>query len=537
MNPFQILKDGLELYKKNPVKSSKTKKQTSSETKIWQRTNADEAIKRTKLIKDVIQSASKESTGGLKDVASKKHNLSDIINEIDKYSASKGGREDAKESLTDYLAKKREIFLLQLSINIKQEEMKTLDDKLKAKEDVLRNGEKLLEQDTEKFDTFLKENDKKTKDSILLADNETAVRMEKERHFNALNEKLQVLQTSIHIHKLEMDKCLRFKAFLDDLTPKEWILDKMEEKRKRQRERRRKRIELRRDIWNKEQQVRIAQEIKILRENDTPSRKRKGKTKPIDEGIHLDLPTLPSFEDEELTSSDEELPMYFKRPEQLLDIFRSLEEENLFLIQNTQEAEQSLDEMTERFEESKYEVKMKADASLKSIDQIKKQISMKTDVLNALKQRVENKTVDSMMTKQQNLMNELDKKVKQVYRTCGFTYAGSAPRTLHMLAEIESKMESIITRLRMIPEAQFQRENKVKEKKRRDAKRAQLQFQQAQLQEERNRRALERSLLPPKKVGKKIMYRSYISSQTATRNQNEKGVAMTQEIDDEKYFT
>jgi hypothetical protein len=513
VNPFHIPNGDLELGKKNHVKSSTTKKQISSKKKIWERNNTDEAITRTKLIKDIIQSASEDTSERSKINQSKNDKLSDIISGIDKYVASKGGGEDAKESLTDYLAKKREIFLLQLSINIKHEEMKKLHDQAKAKEEVLRNSENLLEQDTKKFDMFLKENDKKRQDLIRLADGETAVRMEREQHLNSLNEKLQVLQTSINKHKLGMDECMRFKAFLEDLTPKEWILDRIEEKRKRQRERRRKCIEVRRENWNKEQQEMIAEEIKKTKDIDTPSKKRKGKFKmgmnngtevPIDK--MLDLPQMPTFEDEEPISSDEELPMYFSRPEQLLDIFLSLEEENLALIQNTQEAEQSLDEMTERFEESKSEVKMKADASLKSINEIKTSISLKRNIIDALKERAENKDISFIITKQQNLINELDKKVKQVYRACGFKYAGAAPRTLHMLAEIETKMEAIIARLRTIPDAQFQRENKIKEKKRRDAKRAQLQVQQGQLQEERNRKALERSILPPKKVGKKVSF-------------------------------
>lgn len=33
------------------------------------------------------------------------------------------------------------------------------------------------------------------------------------------------------------------------------------------------------------------------------------------------------------------IPMYFTKPEQLLSIFKSLEESNMFLIQNSQETE------------------------------------------------------------------------------------------------------------------------------------------------------------------------------------------------------
>lgn len=41
----------------------------------------------------------------------------------------------------------------------------------------------------------------------------------------------------------------------------------------------------------------------------------------------------------------QELPLYFTEPRQLLDVFIELEEQNLSLIQNTQEMEEMLDEL------------------------------------------------------------------------------------------------------------------------------------------------------------------------------------------------
>lgn len=41
----------------------------------------------------------------------------------------------------------------------------------------------------------------------------------------------------------------------------------------------------------------------------------------------------------------QELELYFTEPQQLLDIFTELEEKNLSLIQNTQETEETLEEL------------------------------------------------------------------------------------------------------------------------------------------------------------------------------------------------
>jgi hypothetical protein len=288
------------------------------------------------------------------------------------------------------------------------------------------------------------------------------------------------------------------------------MADQIEVKRKRQRERRRKRIESRQEKWKHKQEEERAREVARIQEIHGKGRRRAmEKSKWSDEDavsteIELESPQMPTFDDEELTSSDEEIPMYFNTPEQLLDIFQSLEDETLFLFQNKQETEQSLEEMTQRFEKSKSDVQTKADASSKTINDINSSIVTKNKFVDSLKKRVECKASDSLI-KEAKLFNELENKIKQVYRACGFKFSGTTPRVLHMLAEVETKMEDIIKRIQTIPEAEFQRENKIKKKNRRDAKRIQVQAEQVRLQEERNRKALERSMLPPKKVvGKKV---------------------------------
>jgi hypothetical protein len=45
---------------------------------------------------------------------------------------------------------------------------------------------------------------------------------------------------------------------------------------------------------------------------------------------------LPAVGEEDEASEEDEMPMYFKEPHQLLDIFTEYEETNLFLIQNSQ---------------------------------------------------------------------------------------------------------------------------------------------------------------------------------------------------------
>ena len=506
-NPFRISEQDLNIFEHHGTISDINNQGESSRPKIWQRTGSENA--RSEWIKG-LQDDANNGKGQKKEFGESEHaephRMSNIMGNIEKYIASKGNQEE-KEVLVDFVAKKREIFLLQMSLSIKREEIRKLNVKATAKEEALRNSEAALEKDALKFDVFLKDNDKKAQDAMRLAEKETKRKIEKVQELKKLNQQLQVVQSSINKYNIGLEECLRFKSFLHALTPHDWIEGKHDEKRKRQRERRRKRIDARRQTWRQEQEV-TALEEKLKVEDDCTKKKRRGRSRRVDceepQVIKtVARPQTPEFEDEALTSSDEESPMYFEASNQLLQIFSTLEEENLFLIQNTQEAEQSLDEMTERFEESRAAVQKMADTTLDNIHEIKDNIVKRQKHLENMKLRMEGKSSGSQ-NKEQKLMNGLTKSVKQVYQACGFTFAGATPSTLHMLAEIETKMERVLSNTSTMPEQEFKRENKAKEKKRRETKRAQQQAEHIRLQEERNRKAIERSLLPPKKVGKKV---------------------------------
>merc|ERR1712193_267534 len=74
-------------------------------------------------------------------------------------------------------------------------------------------------------------------------------------------------------------------------------------------------------------------------------------------------------------SSGEEMPLYFQEPKQLLEIFTALEEQNLFLIQNSQETEQALEEVEQRFAETQRVMGGKAEKMADQIAVIEKHVS------------------------------------------------------------------------------------------------------------------------------------------------------------------
>merc|ERR1712226_1061168 len=88
-------------------------------------------------------------------------------------------------------------------------------------------------------------------------------------------------------------------------------------------------------------------------------------------------------------SSGEEMPLYFEESKQLLDVFTGLEESNLFLIQNSQDTQQTLEELQQKFAETRKQAesrmgRMRNDLALKE-----KQIEEEHTRAEELKQQMQ----------------------------------------------------------------------------------------------------------------------------------------------------
>ena len=140
-------------------------------------------------------------------------------------------RRQEKENTTEFVAKKREMFLVQMSLDTKREEIRKLEEKAQMKEEALQRSEQMLEEDAMRFDAFLKENDKKAHDAIKRAEEETKKKQEKTQEIKRLTQQIQALSSEMSKHREALEDCLRYKKFLDMLTPPEWF-----EKHKRQQE-------------------------------------------------------------------------------------------------------------------------------------------------------------------------------------------------------------------------------------------------------------------------------------------------------------
>jgi hypothetical protein len=236
-------------------------------------------------------------------------------------------------------------------------------------------------------------------------------------------------------------------------------------------------------------------------------------------------------EEDEADSSGEELPMYFTNPKQLLDIFTALEEKNLFLIQNSQETEEALEDLKRKFKETK-------EKKDEEVNQLKAQITRlngliaKEESRMALLQSKSKRATDGGGEKGQEV-ERLTEKVAEVYAACGFDTQGLT--ILEMLTSIEAKLESLITVVdRMDPKLVHEAERAREKDRRQNMRLEKLELQKRQ-QEERLQRSLERSKAPvTKRTGKPVMFRSRPLEKK--NDEHDKSKATADEEDDIREF-
>ncbi|XP_070559221.1 cilia- and flagella-associated protein 100-like isoform X2 [Ptychodera flava] len=415
-----------------------------------------------------------------------------------------------KENLTDYIAKKREMFLVQYSLGVKRDEMRKLEEIAQAEERKLELAEQYLEEDAAMFDEFLKENDKNSVEAIKIAEAETKAKLEKVAEIKKINAQIMLIKSEISKNEDLLKEYQLYKKFLDHLTPQEWRDERSASKAKKRAEKR------------KDKDDKLTASGKKKGPSPTPSldgraskssRQSKSATKVGSGKRQTTVQTAPGAEvDSGLDSdsdSDESLDLFFTDPHQLLDIFQELEEQNLSLIQNSQETEEALEEMRQTFVTTKDKMERETDILKQQIDMLNGAINREEEKAADLEHKSKMFSFGEFKAEDQEAMlAQLDKKVEDVYRNCiGDNEANIS--TLQMLTNIENRLEELFEQIEMMPPERVEAAEKAKEKERRLRLREEKLEQQRIHQEERVRRALERAQADPKKkTGKKLVYRS-----------------------------
>ena len=288
--------------------------------------------------------------------------------------------------------------------------------------------------------------------------------------------------------------CMKYKEFLDSLTPQEhWdkVTKRKEEKAKAR--------AARQGLQAGGSTTRRSATGSILSVNAAGDEKENGAASPSGGGDGIN-PAGPDSDDDEFDS-----PMYFEKPEQLLEIFAQLEERNLFLIQNVQETEEALDELENKYRETKEQMEEKTRKLDASIEDLKAKIALENEKAEALKKRAR---ANSIAGTQQKLLAGLSEKVAEVYEVCDLD-SNTQTDTLDMLRDIEQWLERLLAAIASMDPVKVEAAEKQKNAERRNQNRNEKKEEQKRLYEERLAKSTARAKAEViKQSGKQVMFRS-----------------------------
>ena len=423
-------------------------------------------------------------------------------------------RRREKENMADFIAKKREIFLVQMSLDTKRSEIRKLEERALQREEALKRSEQMLEEDALRFDAFLKENDEKVQEAIKRAEVEAKSKQDKVHEIKRLNVQISQIKSELNKYEEQLEDCKKYKAFLDNLTPQEYF---EEIEALKQQKIAMKKTEFQQAVDKVRGEKSGAAAAKAKAEDDLANASTQQEADAAEVALSqaqvrlqaaakLEEPEPPeSWEDPE----EEDIDMYFKHPQQLLEIFSQLEEQNLFLIQNCQETEEALEELKNRYRETKQRMDAETETLRLQIKVLEADIGAEEEKGKNLREKMNEKMNGGQRMGVQDItLDSLSAKVNEVYVRCGFD-SDASMSTLQMLTNIETKLEEYLTIIDEMPEDFVEAAEKAKEKERRQRAREEKIEQQKREQERRVRRALERAQAPVhKKTGKPLMFRS-----------------------------
>ncbi|XP_037659464.1 cilia- and flagella-associated protein 100 [Choloepus didactylus] len=438
------------------------------------------------------------------------------------------------ETINGYLQQKRQLFLIQYALEMKHNEIQRLE-MLTAKEEAkLERAEKSLAKDAALFDEFLRENDHSSVQALRVAEKETKAKMEKITEIRELTSQIMNIKSEISKFEDTLQHYKTYRDFLYKLTPKEWF-----------EEREKKRLALKEAMeaaqtpressvvstpGNKGPVARSKMSSPWVREGQGskklpkfPQSTRLGQTVSSSgsfqqnsyPSVSSDLESKQSssaflFAAEDPDSDGEEVELYFKEPQQLLDIFTQLEEQNLSLIQNTQEMDETLEELSVTLKNTQNRMDREVSQLKQWITTMLMSIAKEEETAAELELKARVFHFGEYQGDQQDkLLENLNHKVLDVYQHCIGAQHDSSLGTVQMLTVIEHQLDELIESLEHVPPAKIKQAEKAKEKERRLRVREEKVRLQKQLQEERLQRAQARAHAEvKKKKGRRLVCRS-----------------------------
>ncbi|XP_072511725.1 coiled-coil domain-containing protein 38 isoform X1 [Notamacropus eugenii] len=475
---------------------------------------------------------------------------------------------DAKKTIQEFISDQRERFMLEYTLATKRQTIMKLQKCMERKEQQFLSAEKKLQEDALAFEEFLRENDQKSVDALKIAAQETIGKLQMASELKKANLEIQVVKSEIMKTEFLLKEYIRYGCFLLKLSPKTWqvqqALKKMKskdtssvlslpklvsklvsgKKSKLDKDSSRKSSVLSstEDVSSKGRSSRENFDmIKKMSNTEDPgyvknfqhesggpeglfsSRKKRN----IEEGrkhkkspFEKKKPTSPkaasvSSEDSldfgiDEADCDLEPELYFKEPEELLHVLTELEEQNLTLVQYSQDVDEALEDVSKREKAVQDKVNSNIETLLNQKEMLKNNCAREEEKAAELELRSRLFNFGEFNSEvQERLIDSLSRKVNQVYKVCIGEVDVANLNPVQKLVKVESRLVELSDLIESVPKENIEAIEKAKQRERRQKMREEKMREKQRSQEEKIRIALERAVSKPKKkMGRKLVYRS-----------------------------
>ena len=348
------------------------------------------------------------------------------------------------ENTREFVEQKKEMFRLEMSNRILKDEIKKIDERGRNKESAFERSEKGLEEDDKGFNDHMEENRKEMEKAVARANTEVAENKKLDSKIKELQQQISTISAE-QSRNLDIIEALeKYKKFLEALTPQDWL------QQKNQREQAHEMMRVR---WvEKELRMEMAEAGPLSPEGEKAMRERL-------EGRFEELVASGAIQ----STTDDQKEIYFDKPEELMTLFKDLEDKSLFLIELQQEMEHQVESMraeqqqlSKKFEERKEALertKSNLESGLSELET--RNLFMKKTLSQAESYGGSSETRAT-----------LEEEIRKLYRDIGYI-PEPAVSSLDMLKVIESHVNENISTLKSLPQGYVAEEEGKKEKERR----------------------------------------------------------------------
>ncbi|XP_051062279.1 coiled-coil domain-containing protein 38 [Phodopus roborovskii] len=488
--PYKIFFKDLFLFKENEMAAKRKERLMSRSMKIYQKTTFSSRMKSRSHLGQLAFYA--EAGGGSYDSLGLDPTLILRLTE----------GADRKRTVHEFINDQRDRFLLEYAVLTKKNTIQKFEKLISVKENQLKKAEKKLQADAMSFEEFLRENDQRSVDALKMAAQETINKIQMTTELKKASMEVQAIKSEIAKTEFLLKEYMKYGFFLLKLSPKQWQVQQSQKRAQA----------------SKSNAILPRILERILCQTVIQYHSQDIGVGPVSraDSMAASEDSLEFFMEDEPLEFDLMPEIYFKEPEELLQVLTELEEQNLTLVQYSQDVDENLEDVNKREKFIQDKINNNIEFLLEHKQMLKANCEREEEKAAELELRSRLFSFGEFNSDaQEKLIDSLSKKINQVYRVCiGDAEVGSL-NAVQKLVKVESRLVELSDLIESIPKENVEAIERIKQKERRQKLREEKMREKQKHQEERLRAALERAVAQPKKkLGRRLIYRSKPPSAT-----------------------